>query len=146
MALPIALPHTIAPVTPSWVGAEPPASHNTATEHRIARGAWGTPGPVSDWIRLRLPVVAGAVPSPLERVAAVADFGNGVSSALPYAGYTFINPDLTITLHRLPAGDWVCLDAVTYPERHGIGVAESVLYDERGRLGHAAQTLLLEAR
>jgi hypothetical protein len=38
----------------------------------------------------------------------------------------------------------VGLDAVTYPERHGVGVAESTLYDERGRIGHAAQTLLLE--
>lgn len=124
----------------------PPAYHNTATEHRIVRGRWGDLGPTTDWVRLRIPVVPGEEPSGLQRVAAVADFGNGISAAVPYASHLFLNPDLTIVLHRLPATPWVCLDAVTFPERHGVGVAESVLYDERGRIGHAAQTLLLEAR
>lgn len=137
--------HTTATRT-SWASDEPPAYHNTATEHRLVRGTWGDLGPVSDWIRLRHPLVEGEEPSPLQRVAAVADFGNGVSAALPYAAYRFINPDLTVTLHRLPATEWVCLDAATYPEPHGTGVAESVLFDERGRIGHATQTLVLEAR
>jgi hypothetical protein len=44
----------------------------------------------------------------------------------------------------LPATEWVCLDAVTYPEPNGVAAAESVLYDERGRIGHAVQMLLLE--
>jgi hypothetical protein len=127
-----------------WTDDYPPAYHSHATEHRVVRGAWGALGPTTDWVRLRSPVVAGETPSPLERVAAVADFGNGISSALPFESHRFINPDLTITLHRVPATEWVCLDAVTFPERHGVGVAESVLYDERGRIGHAAQTLLLE--
>jgi len=131
-------------VRPPWTNDYPPAYHSTATEHRVVRGAWGELGPTTDWIRLRLPLAAGETPSPLVRVAAVADFGNGISSALPFESHRFINPDLTITLHRLPAADWVCLDAATFPERHGVGVAESVLYDERGRIGHAAQTLLLE--
>jgi hypothetical protein len=144
--LPFAGPDGAAPVDPSWVTGEPPAYHNTATEHRFARGTWEGLGPVSDWIRLRQPVVEGEEPSPLQRVAAVADFGNGVSAALPYEDYRFINPDLTIVLHRLPVSAWVCLDAATFPERHGTGVAESTLYDERGRIGHAAQTLLLEHR
>lgn len=129
-----------------WTEGYPPAYHSTATEHRIVRGAWGALGPTLDWIRLRIAVVAGETPTPLQWVAAVADFGNGISSALPYDSYLFINPDLTITLHRLPATAWVALDAVTFPEPQGVGVAESVLYDERGRIGHAAQTLLLETR
>jgi len=133
-------------VLPPWNDAYPPAYHSTATEHRVVRGAWGELGPTIDWIRLRLPVIAGTTPSPLERVAAVADFGNGISSALPFESHRFINPDLTITLHRLPVTEWVCLDAVTFPERHGVGVAESVLWDEAGRIGHAAQTLLLEPK
>jgi Thioesterase-like superfamily len=127
-----------------WTDDYPPAYHSHATEHRVVRGSWGALGPTTDWIRLRIAVVDGAEPSALERVAAVADFGNGISSALPFESHRFINPDLTLTLHRLPATQWVCLDAVTFPERHGTGVAESVLFDERGRIGHAAQTLLLE--
>jgi hypothetical protein len=131
-------------VAAPWADRESAAYHSKATEHRVIRGAWGELGPTTDWIRLRHPVVPDEAPSPLQRVAAVADFGNGISSALPYDGYRFINPDLTVTLHRLPATEWVCLDAITFPERHGVGVAESVLYDERGRIGHAAQTLVLE--
>ena len=133
-------------VAPSFTGADPPAYHNRATEHRVVRGSWTELGPIVDWIRLLHPVVPDEAPSPLQRVAAVADFGNGVSAALPYERYQFINPDLTIALHRVPAGEWVCLEAATYPERHGTGTAESVLWDERGRIGHAVQTLLLEAR
>lgn len=127
-----------------WADNERAAYHSKATEHRIVRGMWGEIGPTIDWIRLKHPVVPDREPSPLQRVAAVADFGNGISSALPYEKFRFINPDLTVTLHRLPATEWVCLDATTFPERHGVGVAESILYDERGRIGHAAQTLLLE--
>jgi acyl-Coa thioesterase superfamily protein/acyl-CoA thioesterase superfamily protein len=144
--LPFAGPDHATATRTSWSADEPPGYHNVATEHRLVRGSWGELGPVSDWIRLRHPLVEGEEPSPLQRVAAVADFGNGVSAALPYTAYRFINPDLTIILHRLPETAWVCLDAATYPEPHGIGVAESGLYDERGRIGRAAQTLLLEAR
>jgi hypothetical protein len=122
------------------------AFHSHATEHRAVRGAWDEPGPIVDWIRLRVPVLPGETPSPLERVAAVADFGNGVSWVLPYESWSYINPDLTITLHRLPIGEWVCLDAVTLVGPDGIGFAESGLSDEHGRIGRAVQALLLERR
>src|SRR5947199_377466 len=103
------------------------------------------PVPATDWIRLRVPLVVGERTSPLSRVAAAADFGNGVSWVLPRAhGYRFINPDLTIYLHRLPIGEWVCLEALTTVEPHGIGLAESRLWDERGPLGRVLQSLLLE--
>jgi len=122
------------------------AYHSHATEHRAARGAWSEPGPVTDWIRLRYPVVAGEAPTPLQRVAAAADFGNGVSWVLPFTEYAFINPDLTIHLHRLPLGEWVCLDAVTLASSGGVGLAESALWDERGRIGRSVQSLLVERR
>ena len=46
----------------------------------------------------------------------------------------------------MPEGEWVCVDAVTLPQASGIGTAESVLYDERGRIGRAAQALLIAER
>jgi hypothetical protein len=58
--------------------------------------------------------------------------------------WQFINPDLTVALHRLPAGEWVCLEAETTVEPHGIGQAVSRLWDEDGRLGWALQSLILE--
>src|SRR5262245_25491605 len=95
--------------------------------------------------RLRVPVVAGEETSPLARVAAVADFGNGVSWVLSRNdGWQFINPDLTIGLHRMPSGEWVCLEADTAVEPTGIGQAHSRLWDERGALGRAIQCLLLD--
>jgi hypothetical protein len=96
------------------------------------------------WFRLRVPVIAGEETRPLQRVAAVADFGNGVGSGIDRTRLTFINADVTVTLHRLPVGEWVGLDGVMFPERSGIGVAETVLHDERGRIGRGVQTVILE--
>jgi Thioesterase-like superfamily len=58
----------------------------------------------------------------------------------------FINVDLTVHLHRLPGGEWVCLDAITIPEPTGIGIADTALFDERGPIGRAVQTLLVAER
>lgn len=136
-------PETAKVTPPAWSSGAP-TYHSHAVEHRVVRGAWGALGPCTDWIRLRVPVVAGEAPSPLQRVAAAADFGNGISAALPLSAWRFINPDLTIHLERLPRGEWVCLDAVSFLGDEGTGVAESALYDESGRLGRSLQSLLLE--
>lgn len=116
-----------------------------AVQHRFVAGDW-TPGPATVWMRLAVPLVAGERPSPLVRVLAAADFGNGVGAALDWNHHVFINPDLTVYLERLPAGEWVCLEAVTHPGEPGTAVAESVLYDERGRIGRAVQALLVAPR
>lgn len=105
------------------------------------------PGPQRVWFRLRARVVAGEEASPLQRVGAAADFPNGISSIVPWAGeWLFINPDLTITLSRPPSGEWVALDARTVPSDDGIGFAEARLFDERGRIGHATQSVLFDRR
>lgn len=128
------------------VVAGPPVFHNSAVEHRYLYGtSFEGRGPATDWIRLRVPVVAGEATSPLQRVAAAADFGNGISGLFPMEEITFINPDLSIFLTRLPVGEWVCLDAVTRVGPSGTGMAESVLYDEEGPIGRAVQMLLMEA-
>ena len=62
------------------------------------------------------------------------------------AAVLFINVDLTVHLERMPEGEWVCVDAVTRPQPNGVGTAESVLSDRRGRIGRAAQTLLFAQR
>lgn len=120
-----------------------PLFHTHAVEHCFVRGEFGALGPGTDWIRFVVPVIGGEPISPLQRVAAACDFGNGVSAALP-PGWIFINPDLTITLQRLPVGEWVCIDAVTLFGANGYGSAESELWDEHGRLGRSIQNLLIE--
>lgn len=125
----------------------PVAFHNAGVEHRLVRGtSFEGPGPATDWIRLNAPLVADRETSPLERVVAAADFGNGVSRLFDMEEALFVNPDLTVHLHRLPVGEWVCLDAVTHVGPHGVGLAESMLFDERGPLGRATQLLLVEPR
>jgi hypothetical protein len=119
--------------------------HSHAVEHRFVDGGFDRPGPATDWIRLRVPLVAGEDTSPLARVAAAADFGNGISWVLSRLdGFSFINPDLTIYLHRHPDGEWICLQARTFPEAHGVALAESRLWDEKGAIGRSLQSLILE--
>jgi len=131
---------------PPWGdGLARPAFHSDAVDHRFVAGGFETPGPAIDWIRLRVPLVAGEPTSPLARVAAAADFGNGISWVLSrLEGWLFINPDLTIHLHRHPAGEWVALEAVTHVGGQGTGLAESRLWDERGPIGRSLQSLLLD--
>jgi hypothetical protein len=116
-----------------------------AIEIRFVAGAWGG-GPSTAWFRLRRPIVAGEVPSGLQRLAAAGDFGNGMSSILSWDDYLYINPDLTLYVEREPIGEWIGLDAQTRIARDGVGVAESVLYDLRGRVGRATQALLVAPR
>ena len=115
-------------------------------DYRFIAGRFLEPGPATVWMRMRQPLVAGENPSPLQRVLVAADSGNGVSATLDWSRYLFINVDLSVHLHRLPVGEWVCLDAVTLPESHGVGLADTALFDERGPLGRALQTLLVRER
>ena len=115
-------------------------------EYRFVRGGFRELGPATVWMRMRQPLVEGEEPTPLQRVLAAADSGNGVSATLDSPRYLFINVDLSVHLHRLPAGEWVCLDAITAPEPTGIGLADTALHDERGPIGRALQTLLVRER
>ena len=122
------------------------ALHNTGVEHSFVAGNLDEPGPATDWIRLRVPLVEGEATHPLERVAVAADFGNGISRIVDFEQLLFINPDLTIYLHRLPRGEWICLDAQTRIEPHGVGLATSDLFDEEGPIGRSLQSLVVDAR
>jgi hypothetical protein len=116
-----------------------------AIEIRFVAGAFGG-GPATAWFRLISPLVAGEDPSPLQRLAAAGDFGNGISATLSWDDHLFINPDLTLYVEREPVGEWICLDSQTRIVRDGIGLAESVLYDLQGRVGRATQALLVAPR
>ncbi len=121
-----------------------PAFHRTGVEMRYARGSFIEPGPATVWIRLAIPLIAGQTPTPLQRALAAADFGNGVSSALSWQRFLFINTDLTVYLARAPEGEWIGLDATTDVDSRGMGVAHSRLYDGRGPVGHSLQSLFVD--
>jgi hypothetical protein len=120
--------------------------YHTAMEIRFVAGSFTEPGPATVWLRMRQPLVAGEEPTPLQRTLVVADVGNGVSASLDFRRFLFINVDLTVQLERMPGGEWIGVDAVTLPRSKGVGTAESVLFDEKGRIGRALQTLLIAER
>jgi hypothetical protein len=117
--------------------------HTKAVEARFVDGDFYEPGPATVWMRLAVPLVAGEDPTPFQSVAALSDFGNGLSRVLPH-GWLFINADLTVYLHRYPSDGWVCLRSRTDIDGDGIGLAQSELYDRVGTIGHAVQGLVVE--
>jgi Acyl-CoA thioesterase C-terminal domain/Acyl-CoA thioesterase N-terminal domain len=141
-ARPPSLPGTPADPPPGgWVD-----GYLSAIEWRAARGGLAVPGPAAVWTRMRYPLVPGEKPEPLERVLVIADSGNGASWELDLRNWHFINPELTVHLHREAAGEWICLDAQTAIATGGAGLATSVLSDLDGPVGVGAQSLLVAPR
>ncbi len=102
-------------------------------------------GPAQVWFSLRVPVFVGEAIHPLDRVLTAADFPNGVSRVVNPEHFQFINPDLTVNLHRYPEDRWVLLDGVSHVRRGGYGTAQAVLSDRLGLLGTSVQSLVVAA-
>lgn len=127
-----------------WAGEGP--GYGRSMDWLFVRGGLAIPGPSSAWMRMRVPLVAGEEPTPLQRVMIAADSGNGISAVADPREWLFINTDLTVTLARHPVGEHVNLDARTHIGSDGIGLTETILRDTKGRIGHATQTLLVRRR
>jgi acyl-coenzyme A thioesterase PaaI-like protein len=125
---------------------ERPMFATHAMEIRFVEGVFREPGPATAWFRLRHPLIAGEPMAPLELVAAAGDFGNGIASELSWSEHMFINPDLTLYIERAPDGEWLALQSQMRVTQGSVATAESVLWDERGRIGRAIQALLVGPR
>jgi hypothetical protein len=122
-----------------------PIGYHTAMEIRVASGVWGK-GPMAAWMRPRVALVEGEMASPLQRLMIAVDSASGIAVVVEPAHYTFVNADLTVAIHRPPEGEWVCLDAATVAETHGIGLTRARLWDVRGAFGVSLQSCLAERR
>src|SRR6202011_5371146 len=114
------------PLPGSAVGLNPDGwvdGYLSAVEWRPVRGAFAQLGPATVWARLRYPLVPDEETGPLERVLAVADSGNGLSGQLDIGQWQFINPELTVHLHREQAGEWTYLEALSTISAGGAGLA-----------------------
>lgn len=131
--------------TSAWPGAYLDGYMN-AIEWRLVAGSLGEPGPGVAWARPRLPLVAGEDTSPFARAALVADSGSGVSASVDFSRWLCINVDLTVSLYRDPAGEWILLDAVTSTDATGTGLTVTRLADQNGGVGMALQTLVVDRR
>jgi hypothetical protein len=103
-------------------------------------------GPGAIWFRVDRPLIAGAAVSQAMRAVVASDFSNGVSPALDFSQWTFINADLTVSLAREPVGDWVLLDSESWIGPDGAGLAMSRLADTSGYFGRTVQSLVIERR
>jgi hypothetical protein len=137
-------PATVVPPTPDHSSELKTYLH--ATEWRFTSGGFLETGPANAWLRTRVPLIEGEQDTPLTKVLAVADSASGVSGALDFFKWLYINTDLSVYLHRLPEGPWINLDAVTTPERSGVALCSARLSDERGPIGTSSQALFIAPR
>jgi hypothetical protein len=99
-------------------------------------------GPTTLWMRT-LPIIDGERCSPFQRLCPLADCGNGISRNSTFAEATFVNPDLTINVFRLPESDWLASSALSFWEPSGVGLSQAQLFDTRGAIGFALQSLII---
>ena len=98
------------------------------------------------WARVPGKLVAGEAWSPFQRAASISDLANATASVRRMAahpeGSTFINPDCSLYLSRLPEGELIRLRCDRISDRDGIGIGEVVHHDVHGRFGRTLQVRL----
>ncbi|WUI00590.1 thioesterase family protein [Spirillospora sp. NBC_00431] len=144
-----------APAPPPRLGVTPPFGewdglhvhgYLAAMEWRPVRGAFDEPGPGTVWARSRIPLVAGESDTALVRALRLADSASGVGSQLDFGKWLIINTDMTVALHRDPAGEWLCMDASLDASPGGSALCAASIADPAGEFGRVLQTLLVDER
>jgi hypothetical protein len=120
--------------------------HYDAVEIRTLDGSFSKSGPGVSWFCLLVPVVDQEESSDFVRLATLADMANGNSQVLDPTVHAFVNPDIGLHIHRMPRGEWIGMRSVSYPQPHGIGIADTALYDLEGRIGRVVQSQYLDRR
>jgi hypothetical protein len=129
---------------------EPPADNRGGMggmwNTRPIRGGFGATGAHKRiWMNDFRECVEGEPMTPFVRAALAADF------ASPFAnsgdkGLNYINADITLYLHRLPAGEWVGFETMNHQATAGVSIAECWLYDEQGPIGTSSVAALAQRR
>jgi hypothetical protein len=119
-----------------WIGASVSVRYDPAHSQ-------GTGGPTWMWMRALVPILAGEEPTGFQRICPLADSGNGISYNAYLDQMLFLNADLTVSLHREPAGEWLLTKSVSHWQPDGTGVADAELFDRSGPVGRATQSLIL---
>ena len=114
-----------------------------AVEVAYPPGETDDPGPTTAWMRTPA-LLAGEEPSPFQRLCPLADCGNGISRNADITRASFLNPDLTIAIHRPPESQWLASRAISFWQASGLGLSQATLFDTQGVVGSAIQTLLVK--
>jgi hypothetical protein len=112
---------------------------------RPISGAMGTLGQRRTWMAEVRELVGGEPLTPFSRVAVSADFASPFANAGD-KGLGYINSDVTVYLHRLPATEWIGYEVVNHGATDGVAIGECFLYDEEGPIGSAAVCALAQKR
>ena len=125
---------------PPWTSAMPwRGGYIDSLEMRLVET--GEPGRRHAWLRARPTLVAGEQVSDVAAFLALADTANGIAARVGPAQWMFPNVDLTVHLFREPVAGWVGFDTIATFGRTGLGVTSTTLYDIRGPVGRAEQSL-----
>jgi len=147
LAMPPPDPERTGSFIPELVEPMPPAFHQ-AVDFQPVRGAERP----AVWFRMRLPLVEGETLSPFIRSAIVSDWTYSLSfisrtmrtgGIPPARGFSAINPDTSLNLHRPMTGEWVGLDGQIHYGTAGSGTALAFVHDVDGPVGHSSQAILL---
>ena len=104
-----------------------------------------TIGPRRAWLRELRELVGGVPLTPFTRVAVAADL------ASPFAnrgsqGVGYINSDVTVYLHRLPATEWIGFELANHQATEGVATGTCWLHDEQGPIGSASVAAVAQTR
>ncbi|HEV3408622.1 MAG TPA: thioesterase family protein [Gaiellaceae bacterium] len=121
-----------------------PGDYIASLDMRAVKGP--SPGRATAWITTPLDIVDGERTTDLARFTLLVDTANGIAVRRPPEEWHFPNVDLTIHLFRQPEGVWVGFDTSVAFGPTGHGVTSTDLYDARGHVGGAAQTLVVRPR
>ena len=103
---------------------------------------WRHGGQKYAWVRDVKPLVEGEPVTPFIRAAMAGD----VTSSLTHSsasGLNFINADYTLTLSRLPEGEYIGLAALTHYSHAGVATGTAALFDHLGPIGTGVATGLV---
>lgn len=143
------------PGPPPLPGPQPPApmadahldGYVSAMEWRFEHEqGFDAVGPDVVWARQRIPLVAGEADTPLTRALTLADSTWAVAFELDHRRRLVINTDVTLVMHRDPAGEWLCVRAATAASPGGSGLALGQLSDRDGDCGRILENLLVAER
>jgi Thioesterase-like superfamily len=123
----------------------PRFGYGDALEWRFVSGGFAELGPATVWSRLLVGIVDEKPVSPVARVLAMVDSANGISAEVDLRKYLFVPVSLTVSLAREPEGEWMGMSARTMLGGGG-GTTHATLFDTKGTLGEALQTLYVERR
>jgi hypothetical protein len=115
-----------------------------AVRMRYPAGEDQRPGATTSWMNTG-PLLPTETPTPFQAICPLADCGNAFGRHAEPWEIAFVNADLTIALHRDPVGEWFGSRAVSWWQPGGVGLAEALLFDDRGPVGRALQTMVLRA-